>query len=124
MTRLDNSNFLKELTKLVQQNNGKSSIYLTQKRLTAEPQSNDFPTNVIENDQLPTNETTYPVLVRVSMNSSDNKKEKQNKVKISTVIENNQLEQFWVDYIQILKNGFIGLKKKDKKKNKKGRVSK
>ncbi|EER35571.1 predicted protein [Candida tropicalis MYA-3404] len=126
MGRLDNSQFLKELTKLVENNNGKSSIYLTQKRLTSDPQENDLPDNVIPptDETKSNNESTYPLLVRVSMNSSNNKKEKQNKVKISTVVENNQLEQFWVDYVQVLKNGFIGLKKKDKKKSKKGKVSK
>lgn len=126
MGRLDNAQFLKELTKLVQDNNGKSSIYLTQKRLTSDKQENDLPDNVIPptEETNPKNETTYPLLVRVAMNSSNNKKEKQNKVKISTIVENNQLEQFWVDYVQVLKNGFIGLKKKDKKKHKKGKVSK
>ena len=60
MTRLDNSQFLKQVETLTQSNNGKSSIYLTQKRLspslssitttttTAEDESiNDLPTNVI-----------------------------------------------------------------------------
>ncbi|RCK58814.1 Signal recognition particle subunit SRP14 [Candida viswanathii] len=123
MTRLDNAQFMKELTKLVQNNNGKSSIYLTQKRLTSDPQPNDLPHNVIPptDEDKPANETTYPLLVRVAMNSSDNKKEKQNKVKISTVVENNQLDQFWADYVQVLKNGFIGLKKKDKRRAKRAK---
>ena len=82
MGRLDNSQFLKELTKLVENNNGKSSIYLTQKRLTSDPQENDLPDNVIPptDETKSNNESTYPLLVRVSMNSSNNKK--KNKIKL------------------------------------------
>ncbi|KAF6071384.1 Signal recognition particle 14kD family protein [Candida albicans] len=135
MTRLDNSQFLKQVETLTQSNNGKSSIYLTQKRLspslssittttTAEDESiNDLPTNVITPTPKTTTTTTttinndskYPLLIRLSMNSIQKKKER---VKISTVVELDQLNEFWDQYIQILKSGFIGLKKKkDKKKS-------
>ena len=139
MTRLDNSQFLKQVETLTQSNNGKSSIYLTQKRLsssitTTEEGINDLPTNVITPHPKTTttntttntinNDSKYPLLIRLSMNSSDNKsktktinKEKE-RVKISTVVEINQLNEFWDQYIQILKTGFMGLKKKkDKKKS-------
>lgn len=150
MTRLDNSQFLKQVETLTQSINGKSSIYLTQKRLspslssittttTAEDESiNDLPTNVITPTPKTTTTTTtttttinndskYPLLIRLSMNSSDNKiktktdnkvQKKKERVKISTVVELDQLNEFWDQYIQILKSGFIGLKKKkDKKKS-------
>ncbi|KAI5966096.1 hypothetical protein CANMA_003342 [Candida margitis] len=128
MTRLDNSQFLKELSQVVTNNNGKSSIYLTQKRLsspdvTSSPSINDLPTNVIPNDQIQNN-TSYPILIRISMNSSNNKEKKQDKLRLSTVVETDQLNQFWQEYIRVLKNGLVGLKKKEKKKNKKGKVNK
>ncbi|RLP64826.1 hypothetical protein L150_03588, partial [Candida albicans Ca529L] len=150
MTKLDNLQFLKQVETLTQSNNGKSSIYLTQKRLspslssittttTAEDESiNDLPTNVITPTPKTTTTTTtttttinndskYPLLIRLSMNSSDNKiktktktktktdnkvQKKKERVKISTVVELDQLNEFWDQYIQILKSGFIGLKKK------------
>ncbi|KAG7665972.1 uncharacterized protein J8A68_000401 [[Candida] subhashii] len=136
MTRLGNSEFLKEITKVLSKNNGKNSIYLTQKRLSSalplEPVSNskptDLPSNVIETkgeDDIPVNTSTYPVLIRISLNSKDNRKDKKDKIKFSTVIESNNLDVFWYNYIQIIKAGFIGLKKREKKKSKKShKVSK
>ncbi|KAI3405581.2 hypothetical protein KGF56_001599 [Candida oxycetoniae] len=132
MTRLDNSQFLSQLKDLVLKNQGKSSVYLTQKRLSTEKPhgeslSTDFPTNVIDMDKsLPRNEQKYPILIRVSMNSSNNRDgEGGKKVKISTVVETEQLNQFWQDYIQVIKIGFVGLKKKEKKsKSKKNKIGK
>ncbi|KAI5950053.1 hypothetical protein KGF57_004398 [Candida theae] len=130
MARLDNSQFLHELNQVVTTNNGKSSIYLTQKRLTSsEVQGinsssiDDLPTNVIPNQKIQ-NSTSYPVLIRVAMNSKSNKDKKQSKLKISTVVEAEQLNQFWQQYIRVLKNGLVGLKKKEKKKGKKSKVAK
>ncbi|KAG5421350.1 hypothetical protein I9W82_000440 [Candida metapsilosis] len=129
MTRLENSQFIKQLNESVTNNNGKSSIYLTQKRLTSSDESSnssnidDLPTKVIPNQQIQNN-SSYPVLVRVSMNSKNNKDKKQTKLKLSTVVEPDQLNQFWQQYIRVLKNGFVGLKKKEKKKSKKSKVSK
>ncbi|AOW29145.1 RNA-binding signal recognition particle subunit [Candida albicans SC5314] len=146
MTRLDNSQFLKQVETLTQSNNGKSSIYLTQKRLspslssittttTAEDESiNDLPTNVITPTPKTTTTTTtinndskYPLLIRLSMNSSDNKiktktktktdskvQKKKERVKISTVVELDQLNEFWDQYIQILKSGFYWIEKEER----------
>ncbi|KAI5965587.1 uncharacterized protein KGF55_000949 [Candida pseudojiufengensis] len=133
MTRLDNTEFLKQLSEVATKNNGKSSIYLTQKRLSnkdeilkQDSKIKDLPTNIIDSSDkdIINNNETYPILIRVSMNSENNKDSKNKKFKISTIIENDQINQFWLSYIQILKNGFIGLKKKEKKKSKKNKVSK
>lgn len=131
MGRLDNTEFLKQVGDLLSTNSGKSSVYLTQKRLSPtlplelSTGITDLPTNVIENETYPQNTATYPILIRISMNGKE-KKDKKDKVKLSTVVENDQLEHFWSDYVQVLKNGFVGLKKKEKKKakTKKGKVTK
>ncbi|RLV92263.1 hypothetical protein JA1_003303 [Spathaspora sp. JA1] len=128
MTRVDNVEFIKELTKVLSANNGKKSVYFTQKRLSpalpldssADTTTGDLPSNVIETEG--NNSNTYPILIRISMNGKD-KNDKQNKFKLSTIVEPESLEQFWHDYIPILRAGFLGLKKKEKKK-KKGKVSK
>lgn len=134
MGRLNNSEFLTKLSEVLISNNGESSVYLTQKRLTStlpidEPTSkiSDLSSNVIKTEAFEKNTTTYPVLIRISMNSGNMKSSSQSKqkTKLSTVVETSNLDQFWSEYVQVIKNGFVGLKKKDKKKNKKsGKVSK
>lgn len=134
MGRLNNSQFLTQLSEVLTSNNGESSVYVTQKRLTTTlpideptPKINDLSSNVIKADAFEENTTTYPVLIRISMNSGNSKNTSQSKqkTKLSTVVETGNLDQFWSDYVQVIKNGFVGLKKKDKKKNKKsGKVSK
>ena len=133
MGRLNNSQFLTQLSEVLTSNNGESSVYVTQKRLTSTlpideptPKINDLSSNVIKADAFEENTATYPVLIRISMNSgSKNTPQSKQKTKLSTVVETGNLDQFWSDYVQVIKNGFVGLKKKDKKKNKKsGKVSK
>ncbi|KAK6198933.1 signal recognition particle, SRP9/SRP14 subunit [Scheffersomyces amazonensis] len=110
--RADNHKFLKEFTEVLTTNNGKSSVYLTQKRLK--------PSLDLEESS----QDQYPILIRVTMNGKDKKDTKKDKLKLSTVVDTGDLDQFWQEYIQIIKNGFVGLKKKEKKKSKKGKVSK
>lgn len=140
MGRVNNSEFLKQFGGFLEENKGKSSVYVTQKRLSpaldlddAKTENisgetsitkniKDLPSKVISNDgKYEINEIEYPVLIRISINGD---KSKNKKIKLSTVVETSQLEQFWGNYAQVVKSGFIGLKKKDKKKNKKGKVSK
>ncbi|ODV66577.1 hypothetical protein HYPBUDRAFT_153351 [Hyphopichia burtonii NRRL Y-1933] len=129
MGRLNNAEFLLKVGKLLEDNDGKSSVYLTQKRLSVPLETettgiNDLSSNVIEHEaSIPSNTEEYPVLIRLAMNGD--KKEKKEKVKLSTVVETTQLDQFWVEYAQVIKTGFTGLKKKEKKKSKKsGKVTK
>lgn len=124
MGRLNNQEFLEAVEKLLVSNNGKSSVYLTQKRLTTldiDETNTDLATNVIEYGVPVTNTQQYPILLRLSMNGKK-KGDKSDKVKLSTVIETEDLPQFWLSYMNIIKAGFVGLKKKEKKK--KNRVSK
>lgn len=127
--RLDNTQFLAQVGDILNKNSGKSSVYLTQKRLTPtlyrkETDINDLPSNVVDNPPHATNNiATYPLLIRISLNGSV-KNDKKDKTKLSTVVENTDLDQFWSDYVQVIKAGFVGLKKKDKKKAKKSKVSK
>lgn len=134
MGRLNNSQFLTNLSEILASNNGESSVYVTQKRLAsalpvdaADSKINDLSSNVNDDNKFEQNTETYPILIRISMNSEKSKASTPSKpkTKLSTVVETNNLDKFWTDYAQVIKNGFVGLKKKDKKKNKKaGRVSK
>lgn len=137
MGRLNNTEFLTQLTSILEKNNGASSIYVTQKRLSpaldleeespsTEGKFTDLSTNVSDITSATENTTKYPILVRISTNGagSSTKSKSKLKQKISTIVENELLDQFWSDYINVIKNGFTGLKKKEKKKSKKSKVSK
>lgn len=122
MGRIDNSEFLTQVQELLDSNNGTSSVYITQKRLTSSVDGSegidDLASNVVDYDEkYPANKHQYPVLVRVTTGGKKKKK-------LSTVVEKDNLDQFWNDYAQVIKAGFVGLKKKDKKKSKKHKVSK
>lgn len=113
---------------LLTENEGKSSIYITQKRLSytidneiETPQEfSDLPKGVktaIHKVEASNQEKFYPILIRVT----DGNKDKSKKIKLSTVVEPKALDAFWVEYTNVLKNGFVGLKKKSKKKAKKSK---
>lgn len=119
MGRLNNSDFLTQASQAILQRKGKS-IYLTQKRLNAvlekpEPSSfNDLPSQVVEQpEKYPHNSTTYAVLVRL----------KTGDFKLSTVVEAENLAAFWPEYVQTVKEGFVGLRKEKKKKSAKTKVT-
>src|SRR5699024_365353 len=111
MGRLNNSEFLTQLSDVLVSNNGESSVYLTQKRLTSklpidDPTSiiNDLSSNVIKTEAFEKNTATYPVLIRIAMNSGKRKSSSQSKqkTKLSTVVETSNLDQFWSEYVQVI----------------------
>jgi hypothetical protein len=113
---------------LLSKNGGKSSIYITQKRLSYTIDKeidgtlpfSDLPADVkpILHDSTPKTKS-YPVLIRIT----DGNKDKSKKMKLSTVVQPENLDLFWNEYTNILKTGFVGLKKKSKKKAKKASKS-
>ncbi|WPK24534.1 hypothetical protein PUMCH_001810 [Australozyma saopauloensis] len=118
MPRLSNKEFLTKLESDLKENAGSSSIYLTQKRLVASLESapkdqlTDLSSNVVQHpDTYSKNTRLYSVLIRCTRGTSDSK--------ISTVVEPENLSMFWNDYTTVLKAGFGGLRKKDKKKKQK-----
>lgn len=118
MPRLSNKEFLSQLQTGLTENAGSSSVYLTQKRLVASLESapkdqlTDLSSNVIQHpDTYPQNTRTYSILIRCTRGTKDSK--------ISTVVEPENLDSFWNDYTTVLKSGFGGLRKKDKKKKQK-----
>lgn len=114
---------------MLSKNDGKSSIYITQKRFSYNPELprrseetlSDLPkgveTIIHQGDK---DFRQYPVLIRVT----DGNKSKGQKIKLSTVVEPIELDTFWAEYINILKNGLTGLKKKNKSKKKAKKSSK
>lgn len=82
-------------------------MYFTQKRLEA--------FDAVEGKD--TAAPTFSILLR----ATDGARDKTKKVKVSTVIEADKVDQFWTEYANTLKNGITGLKKKEKKKAKKAK---
>ena len=52
------------------------------------------------------------------------KEEKKDKIKISTVVQADELERFFVKYAEVWKAGTSGLKKRDRSGRKKGKAKK
>ena len=117
--------FLRQVTKLLEKNDGEQSIYITQKRLpSTESMIQSEPMDDLQDEVKPivlkqaiteNKANTYKVLIRVTNGGRD----KASKIKLSTIVDPEELEPFWASYTKVLKAGFPGLKKRSKKKKKK-----
>ncbi|TQS38136.1 hypothetical protein Golomagni_01365 [Golovinomyces magnicellulatus] len=91
------------------------SIYLTQKRLTynkeeALESSSSPPFNDLKISK------SSPILIRASNGKSKEKKDQ--KIKLSTVVEADGLEEFFTRYAEVCKSGMSKMKKRDRSKAK------
>lgn len=131
---LSNDEFFTQLTNLFEynRNKGHGSVYLSQKRLSfdtgGQPQS---PVKVADDPLWDTHpENPLPILVRAYNNKSDKRngtdRDDVAKISLSTIVQPDKLDAFFVQYAESCKAGMSGLKKrdrrgkKDKKKKKKG----
>ncbi|KAI2602981.1 signal recognition particle, SRP9/SRP14 subunit [Hypoxylon fragiforme] len=108
--------FFVKLTELFDQRKGKDrgSITLVQKRL-----SYDQPLSE------PTSDTTFPDLnpprpmpVLIRATNSKGKKRREDKIKLSTVVEPESLSVFFEKYAEVCKSGMTSLKPRDRSKRK------
>jgi signal recognition particle subunit SRP14 len=60
---------------------------------------------------------SLPIIIRATSGTS--KGNKEGKIKLSTIVEVNALEAFFVRYSEVCKSGMSGLKKRDRSKGKK-----
>ena len=63
-----------------------------------------------------------PVLIRATNGQSEEKK--KGRIKISTVVQADELEGFFVKYAEVWKAGMGGLKKRDRSGRKRGKAKK
>ncbi|KAF1817932.1 signal recognition particle, SRP9/SRP14 subunit [Dissoconium aciculare CBS 342.82] len=121
--RLSNDEFFAKLTTLISntQAKGHGSVYLTQKRLTYE--SSNPATAKVSSDSLQdlNPERPLPLLVRATDGKSQSKDRTKNreKVKLSTVVQPDDIETFFGRYAEVCKTGMQSLKKRDRSKRKK-----
>jgi signal recognition particle subunit SRP14 len=73
-------------------------------------------------------ETPLPILIRASNNKSSKKegtdRDNVDKIVLSTVVNSDDLDSFFVRYAEACKTGMSGLKKRDRKKGKKDKKKK
>lgn len=104
MPRVDNTAFFKQLGELLNSSKTQGSVYLEQKRLTK-----TGPDSTLHETKSP-----YPLIFR----ATNGVPKSQQRISLSTVVEVNDLPNFWQTYSEALKKGTPGLRKKDKKKKK------
>ncbi|THW34710.1 signal recognition particle 14kD protein [Aureobasidium pullulans] len=121
-----NDEFFTKLASLLEtrQQKGHGSIFLTQKRLTHDESTSskpaDFPLADLEPPSAP-----LPILIRATDGNSQTKdRKKSEKIKLSTVVQPDDLESFYTRYAEICKQGMQALKKRDRSKRKKQKQGK
>lgn len=87
------------------------------------------PTKVLDDPLWDTHpEHPVPVLIRASNNESKKKagtdREDIDKIKLSTIVQPDQLDAFYERYAEACRAGMSGLKKRDRKKGKKDKKKK
>jgi signal recognition particle subunit SRP14 len=60
---------------------------------------------------------SLPIIIRAT--SGKSRENKAGKIKLSTIIESDALEAFFIKYAEVCKSGMSGLKKRDRSKGKK-----
>ncbi|KAI1646206.1 signal recognition particle, SRP9/SRP14 subunit [Daldinia loculata] len=116
MGHLSNDEFFVKLTELFDQKKGKDhgSIVLVQKRLTHEQPALEPTSETILPDLHPPQ--PMPVLIRAT--NAKGKKRREDKIKLSTVVEPDALPTFFDRYAEICKAGMATLKPRDRSKRK------
>jgi len=117
--------FFSQLSALLdsRQQKGHGSIYLTQKRLSYNNVSAPSTPTKLADDPLwdthPPN--PLPIIIRATDGESQSKEGQKNKekVKLSTVVQPDDLEAFYSRYAEVCKAGMQALKKRDRSKRKK-----
>ncbi|KAM4057987.1 signal recognition particle 14kD protein [Hirsutella rhossiliensis] len=90
------------------------AIYLTQKRLTY---NQDCPLPTADNPMPDlVSENPMPLIVRASNGKS--KRQRADKLKLSTIVQPHDLDKFYTRYAEICKAGMTALKPRDRSKKK------
>jgi signal recognition particle subunit SRP14 len=70
------------------------------------------------NSTLPDLETSKPLPILIRASNGKSKEKRDKKVKLSTIVEADALEAFFLKYAEVCKQGMTGLKKRDRSKAK------
>ncbi|KAL8658910.1 MAG: hypothetical protein Q9226_000701 [Calogaya cf. arnoldii] len=113
--------FFSRLSSLFQsrRNSTHGSVFLTQKRLSLHSPSTSSTEPPVP-ESAPSN--PVPILIRASNGKS--KDQRGDKIKLSTIVQPDQLEGFFMKYADVVKGGATALKKRDRSGRKKATKAK
>ncbi|KAI4285797.1 MAG: hypothetical protein L6R38_000350 [Xanthoria sp. 2 TBL-2021] len=116
--------FFTRLSSLFQsrRNSTHGSVFLTQKRLSFQSPSNSSPTTTSTPSPDSAPSSPLPILIRASNGKS--KEKRIDKIKLSTIVQPDQLEGFFIKYAEVIKGGATALKKRDRSGRKKATKAK
>ncbi|KAG6041799.1 hypothetical protein E4U17_001646 [Claviceps sp. LM77 group G4] len=108
--------FLDKLVQLFDRKKGADhgAVYLTQKRFSF---SNDVSVND-KADSLTLEDAGGPMSLIIRATNGKSKKERSLKIKISTIVHPNDVDDFYIRYADICKLGMVALKPRDRSKKK------
>lgn len=117
MGHLSNDEFFVKLTELFDVRKGKDhgAIYLTQKRLSY---NQDIPEPTSGNSILPDLHPPRPLPIMIRATNGKGGEKKSEKIKLSTIVEPDNLAVFFDRYADVCKAGMTTLKPRDRSKRK------
>ncbi|KAK3699334.1 hypothetical protein LTR37_016486 [Vermiconidia calcicola] len=127
---LSNDEFFAKLASLLEkaQKTGHGSVHFTQKRMTYDTDAAPSPAKVADDPLWDLNPPKpLPLIVRATdgeSTKSDRKTKNPDKVKLSTIVQPDDLETFFTRYAEVCKTGMQSLKKRDRSKRKKDKGKK
>ncbi|KAI1370279.1 signal recognition particle, SRP9/SRP14 subunit [Hypoxylon crocopeplum] len=116
MGHLSNDEFFVKLTELFDKRKGKDhgSVVLVQKRLSYDQPLPESTSDTIFPDLHPSR--PMPVVIRAT--NAKGRERRQDKIKLSTVVEPESLPTFFERYAEVCKSGMTTLKPRDRSKRK------
>ncbi|KAH8904608.1 signal recognition particle, SRP9/SRP14 subunit [Coniochaeta sp. PMI_546] len=120
MAVLTQDEFFAKLTELFRSHEGKDhgEVFLTQKRFAGDKAAS--PSLLAATDAEPLQPA--PILIRATDGQS--KEDRATKVKISTLVQPDDLDTFYIRYAEICRSGMSTLKPRDRTKRKKNKKKK
>ncbi|KFH42896.1 Signal recognition particle subunit-like protein [Hapsidospora chrysogenum ATCC 11550] len=111
------SEFFDRLEKLFGQRKGSDhgAVYLTQKRLVTHSEDAPMPS---ASDPFPDLHPSEPMPVIIRASNGKSKRERDSKIKFSTIVKPDELDGFYARYADICKAGMTALKPRDRSKKK------
>ncbi|KAL2752184.1 hypothetical protein ACRALDRAFT_1078224 [Sodiomyces alcalophilus JCM 7366] len=117
VSHLSHDEFFNGLVELFnsRKDKGQGAVYLVQKRLSYPPDpASSPPTDALPSDSHPVKPA--PVIVRATNGNSS--RSKSPKIKLSTIVEPDALDEFFARYADVCKAGMVALKPRDRSKKK------
>ncbi|KAL8684030.1 MAG: hypothetical protein Q9186_000060 [Xanthomendoza sp. 1 TL-2023] len=105
-------------------NSSHGSIFLTQKRLSPQSPSSSSPITTATTSSFPDLAPSAPLPILIRATDGKSKEHRKDKIKISTIVQPDELEGFFTKYAEVVKGGTTALKKRDRSGRKKATKAK